>query len=701
MHRLLTFRPALAFLFALFFALSDEVVSAGEDGLDADRMQDRWIWTELIAFDNEQPDLGVDQYLQLTGFVPDAICLLLGSPDFVLTHPGMEKERDLPTEYCSRDGHEFNRERSRQQWTNFQLRSLIANLHKRDVEVHVSMFAKYYRDKTHHEWISDHREVLQVWKDHGMIWSLNCLARTKDGSYFEEIFARKMVETLQDYGFDGWHGADGFGPLSGSVYLGSFSDDMVDQFITTMELQLPEVVTQECGHEVAKLKPRGDWILRHKRAEWIEFHAQRWERFWTTMVTALHGAQKKAVINSGWGRAPWEALYRYGIDYQRIAKTGVDAIIVETVAASLAMDSRLGRTDRHDDFLSMLLLMRAALPDTKLIYLQTVHDVVESYDAIHHIPQVLEREIYSLSNIFHTRPNGELRSGADGFLVCLGDGLHRRDWEWLGEGYQLGAQPLPKKIHGATLLWSDAAYRAQMTDFLKNRTWNTHRLIYHLMGDGATIQSSIDVGSLAKASGTLLVPNPQLLPKAELEKVMQYKAGPIVFIGRNVETSRKPDFSFSDVYQPNEMHCTVYGSETKFDPVKIAKDGEEVPLGDLGALIAPRSFWDHLSYRKVSPDFIKASAEILQKLSTPITVSKDSAPVALMPVEMANGHIRLAIKSRSLTYTEPEIDMASPIDSVTVLTQFPSVAIKARGSKFKIKVPAQGLVVVEVALSSD
>ena len=72
-----------------------------------------------------------------------------------------------------------------------------------------------------------------------------------------------------------------------------------------------------------------------------------------------------------------------------------------------------------------------------------------------------------------------------------------------------------------------------------------------------------------------------------------------------------------------------------------------------------------------------------------------------MPVEMANGHIRLAIKSRSLTYSEPEIDMASPIESVTVLTQFPSVAIKARGSKFKIKVPGQGLVVVEVALSSD
>ena len=84
--------------------------------LSADKPQERWIWTELIAFDNEQEDLGVDQYLKLTGFAPKAVCLLLlGSPDFVLTHSGIEKEAELPTEYCSRDGHEFNRERSRQQ----------------------------------------------------------------------------------------------------------------------------------------------------------------------------------------------------------------------------------------------------------------------------------------------------------------------------------------------------------------------------------------------------------------------------------------------------------------------------------------------------------------------------------------------------------------------------------------------------------
>jgi hypothetical protein len=362
------------------------------------RPHERWVWTELIGFDNQQPDLGVRQYLETAGFVPTAVCLLIGSPDFVLSHAGMEKESALAAEYCSRDGHEFNQERKRQAWTNYQLRSLIHTLRGRGVQVYLSLFAKYYRDKSHREWISDHREVLPVWKSSGFAWALNPLARLNNGAFFEEVFAQQMVRTLGDYEFDGWHGADGWGPMSGSLQEVSFSDDMIDQFAAIPGLQLPEIVTQRCVFDVPKLTARADWILQHRRAEWSSFYAERWARFWKTIVTALHGASRKAVVNSAWGRAPFESLYRYGIDYQSIAASGVDAIIVETVAAGLAMDPRLGKEDRHDDFLSMLMLMRASVPDTKLIFLHNVHDVVEQWDAIRHIPTVLEPEIYSLAN---------------------------------------------------------------------------------------------------------------------------------------------------------------------------------------------------------------------------------------------------------------------------------------------------------------
>jgi len=323
------------------------------------RPHERWIWTELIGFDNRQPDLGVKEYLDQAGFAPKAICLLMATPDFILSHRGIAEERALPPNCCSRDGHEHNRHRQRQVWTNHQLRELIRRLHARGVEVYVTVFTRFFRDQYGHEWLSDHREVFQVWRTRGFAWSLNALARLADGSYFEDYFARQLVAVLKDYGFDGWHGADGYGPLNGPIYEVSFSDDMVEQFVRVRGVRLPEAVAGPCANDLAKLQARGDWIWQNARREWIEFYADRWAGFWRKVVTAVHAAGRKAVINSAWGRAPLESLYRYGIDYRKIVEAGVDGIVVETAAAGLAMDPRTADVDRHYDFLSMLMLIKA------------------------------------------------------------------------------------------------------------------------------------------------------------------------------------------------------------------------------------------------------------------------------------------------------------------------------------------------------
>ncbi|HAW27699.1 MAG TPA: hypothetical protein DCY03_06215, partial [Planctomycetaceae bacterium] len=56
------------------------------------------------------------------------------------------------------------------------------------------------------------------------------------------------------------------------------------------------------------------------------------------------------------------------------------------------------------------------------------------------------------------------------------------------------------------------------------------------------------------------------------------------------------------------------------------------------------------------------------------------------------------VKSRSLSYARPEIDVGKPIKSVKVLTDFPSVAIHPQGSKFSVRVPGRGIIVVEIEL---
>jgi len=663
------------------------------------RACEKWIWTELIGFDTRDEDLGVGAYLDAAGFTPDAICLMITSPDFILSHEGVDEEVALPPDFCSRDGHEFNPHRQRQVWTNQQLKRLIEELQARGVDAYLTVFTRFYGDRFHHEWVSDHREVCMVFRSHGWASAINCLSRLNDGTYFQDYFAAKLVEVLEYYGFDGWHGADGYGPLSGPIYEVSVSDDMVEQFAASRELDLPDIVTRECGHDVERLEARASWIWRHARHEWIEFYADRWTGFWRKMVNALHSAGKKAVINSAWGRAPFESLYRYGVDYRKIVDTGVDGIIVETVAAGLAMDPRRGATDetRHYDFLSMLMLIKAYVPDAKLIFLHNTHDVVEEWDSIRHLPTLLEKEIYALANVFETRDDGKLRPCADGFLVCLGDGLDREHWRWLRERWSLAFSALPRCCLGATLVWSDAAMHNQVQDFTDTRTWTVHRLLFHLMARGAPVQSTVRADHLDAASGALLVLNPHLFPAEELESVFSYEGGPIVAVGR-AEVSLPPtDHQFEDVYPPQQLCCRVYGAGPAATPHSEG-DGEEQWPEDVMDLPEPTGYWDHFIFRQVSESFLRACADAITAVAGGFTVVDEGDAVTVMMAEQDEGRLRVALKNKTPVYVRPRVDVGRPIEKVDILTEYPSLLVRPEGASFSVRVPGWGITVVEVTL---
>jgi hypothetical protein len=85
-------------------------------------------WIELTGFDNTVPDLGVGDYLDKLGFVPDIVSFHLSSIDVVNTHMGMAKEYKLPVYACSYAGHTHNDDRERQDWTNQELRRLVFDL---------------------------------------------------------------------------------------------------------------------------------------------------------------------------------------------------------------------------------------------------------------------------------------------------------------------------------------------------------------------------------------------------------------------------------------------------------------------------------------------------------------------------------------------------------------------------------------------
>ncbi|NCO34626.1 MAG: hypothetical protein AUJ92_15465 [Armatimonadetes bacterium CG2_30_59_28] len=214
---------------------------------------DRWLWIELIGFDNELEDFGVEAFMDNAGFVPDAASLLLFNPDFVHNHAGMEQARALPFDCCSYGGHPYNEQRTRQEWSSHQLRGLVRELQQRGVKVYVSVFDGFV---TQH-WIANHPEVLHVRKNGQQLASVCPWKRLSDGSFYEDFFVEQLLRVMRDYGFDGYHGADGYSHPRIPVYDGDFSDDMVGQFGDTTGISLPDDLRGACDGEAGAIEASG------------------------------------------------------------------------------------------------------------------------------------------------------------------------------------------------------------------------------------------------------------------------------------------------------------------------------------------------------------------------------------------------------------------------------------------------------------
>ena len=53
------------------------------------------IWMPLIGFDRDQPDRGVGEYLENTGFIPKAMSVFIFHPDIINEHENMDKEFEI------------------------------------------------------------------------------------------------------------------------------------------------------------------------------------------------------------------------------------------------------------------------------------------------------------------------------------------------------------------------------------------------------------------------------------------------------------------------------------------------------------------------------------------------------------------------------------------------------------------------------
>ncbi len=671
-----------------------------------------WVWTELLAFDNAQKDGGAAEYIKELGFVPKGICLMTSSPDFALNHPGKLTGRTLPADICARDGQPGNERRQRQEWTDLQLRDLISALKAAGSKVYCSMFTVFKENRFTKEWLSDHEEVRLCWASFWRGQEINPLAQLKDGTLFEDIWIPKVIEVCRDYGFDGWHGPDGWGPWSsGNIVDLDFSDSLMPQFLALhKDWDLPECLRSPISHIVTQdevktarkngapepkdgleqLGQRAKWICENHFIEWRDFLSQRWEQFWRKMINALHANGYEGVINSAWTKGCFDALNEYGIDYRKIAALGVDAMVVETVALGMSM-MRPEITYMHDGLPMAMAEIKAAAPQLKLIMLHGIKDVVEFWDNLRQAPSAYERELYKLSSLFLHTEKG-LQRASSGLLACLADGITKSEWDYMTERWNAAFNGVPQQAGMSVLYFDEQAYASSEQDYRKDGFMPALDQAVTLMENKVPLQTYVRWEQAASEPGILIVPGAHLAEQSKLATLLAQRKEPTVLVGRSEALAQYKGMTFTDgaisivIANAGLEGCTQFQQPEQKRPAP----GYEFV-----------SFYDRRYRKEIAPELWKAAADKILELSKKYMpyISFSNMPCSILVRKFSDKEYEVAVEARAVWgRAQAIVTMPGKIASTRITSPFPPRVMSCEDNCFKIPVPTRGVTSVHVTL---
>ena len=303
--------------------------------------------------------------------------------------------------------------------------------------------------------------------------------------------AAKLPVFLSDYGFTGLHGSDGYSP--------------------------PRHLLETCADK--------------DRARLARARARRFADNWTVLSKALKEKGMKVWLNTCWTRDPYEALYRYGVDYRLMAKTGVDGFVVESSAAMQEIEGwNFQESSALDRSTAMLARLRACVPDLPFVLLHAINDGTEQWSALRHAPTRTASEALALGNVFC----GKWRA-LQGYLACLADGVSAHEWKELSRTWRLSF--VARESVGVRVVWSDRAFDAEFDACVTSRDASSNTLLAELIRHGLFFAGSVRTEeALADKTMPLLVLNPQFFPEDELAALKDRPAEVILF-GRGAPAS--------------------------------------------------------------------------------------------------------------------------------------------------------------------
>ncbi len=664
----------------------------------------KWFWLELIGFDRSREDLGVKDYLENAGCVPDAVSLLLPAPDFVHLHENSSEDCFFPRDVCSYGGRGIGSAGEEHLlWKKSELKRLVSGLHDYGVEVFFAVFDMVTDEALRRKWVNEHSEILATTRNGEKQMSINPLSRFRDGGYYEDFFVKKLMEVVRYYNFDGFHCADGYNHLRLPLYWSDYSDDMVEQFCAWSGVKIPGDFSGGCEGREGFISKRADWIWRKKRAEWITFYADRWERYCRKIIGALHGEEKKFLFNTSWTRDPFEALYRYGIDYGKIAAAGADSFIQECPGAGNEIGVEGGRVHKgfYYKIIASILLVKAGTPETDIVALNHIHDTHENWEILRHAPTFLEKEIYFYPNLFFLGRDGKPARCVEGFLACLADGISKDEWMWLHYNWSRSFRRAPSSLRGATLILSGCGADRCLGDFIETRGATDHNILYRLLAEGAPLYCAAGVECVSAVRGPIVIVNHHLFSERELKSVLSYADGPVFIIGRRGCSLPEPDFLLEDGPSRDGLVMRVYGAACPDEKLLVGGGGEpedEVPE-DFEGIEEPEIYCRDMYMRRISQRFLSACAGMISALAGGARVV-NGVPVQILQTECEGGLIMLFIGNDGYGYAESRIDIGVDIRRIDTVTKFPYKPVSFSGSEFTVKVPGRGVVVLEISTNS-
>ena len=636
-----------------------------------------FVWMQMLGFERNDPDRGAQRFIDQTGFVPDGVVALLCHPDFFHHHRGMDKEYQLHPDNCAYNAIPRNAERERQPWTNWDLRKLAESLKAQGTNLYAGIFGGNKFNAFHQEWHTEHPEILTPSKASHFI-----LKRFKDGTYYEDFFIDKVCQTLTDYGLKGIHMGDSFCPLDDNnamLYCNDYSTDFVGQFLDHSGVVLPEHVAATMGDDSPKaIEIRSEWIYNNRRALWAEFNAWRWEVFFSKLCSRVHAIGKEVLALAMYCTDPFETLYCLGIDLSRIVRAGLDYLTANILPASAYIVGKDDRPYFFHKYMAIASTTAAHLDKGHLVSMLGLQDATEQWSAMSDVPTLHVKDMYTMMAYQLIDRDGISRA-LDGLFLCLGDGIPRQDWDWERERLEIALSADAQKCISPAMLWSAFAFDGMMEEYINTRRWTPHKLFYELAKSGAHCAATVKPDGLCHYSGTLVVPNFDMLSEEEKAAVTAYDRGS-VFCTANPDFDPaaygiQPEILFRDQFSDYSM--TVFAYNCKVDEEVRAEiatliaedDGKPNLVGDVRFQKEPnRILWDTLVFAKVTEGFQKAMALLLNNISnSPFKIDKPN-----IILQMKDGAYRIYLfNDHMLKYKHAFVISEKEIKKTKIVSKYP------------------------------